>query len=55
MVTASLSNNWACLLTAVIVLVEKPFVPTFGEADELVSIAEKHGKLLTVYQSKPNL
>ncbi|KAL8869846.1 MAG: hypothetical protein Q9174_003958, partial [Haloplaca sp. 1 TL-2023] len=33
------------------VIVEKPFVPTFKEADELIELAKKTGKLLTVYQS----
>ena len=34
------------------VVVEKPFVPTAKEADELISIAKKSGKLLTVYQNR---
>lgn len=34
------------------VVVEKPFVPTSQEADELVNIAKKSGKLLTVYQNR---
>lgn len=34
------------------VVVEKPFVPTAKEADELVNIAKKSGKLLTVYQNR---
>ena len=33
-------------------VVEKPFTPTSAEARELVSIAKKCNKLLTVYQSK---
>ncbi|KAL8948432.1 MAG: hypothetical protein Q9222_005384 [Ikaeria aurantiellina] len=32
------------------VMVEKPFVPTSKEADELIVLAKKHQKLLTVYQ-----
>ena len=34
------------------VVVEKPFVPTSKEADELVQIAKKSGKHLTVYQNR---
>ncbi|ETN36715.1 uncharacterized protein HMPREF1541_08993 [Cyphellophora europaea CBS 101466] len=34
------------------VIVEKPFVPTSGEAAELISIAQKAGKLLSVYQNR---
>lgn len=31
---------------------EKPFVPTYKEAEELVALAQKQNKLLAVYQSK---
>jgi scyllo-inositol 2-dehydrogenase (NADP+) len=34
------------------VLVEKPFTFTVREADDLISMAEKKGKLLTVYQNR---
>ncbi|KAK5118957.1 hypothetical protein LTR62_000168 [Meristemomyces frigidus] len=34
------------------VVVEKPFVPTLKEADELLKIATRTGKLLTVYQNR---
>ena len=34
------------------VVVEKPFVPTAKEADDLVATAKKSGKLLTVYQNR---
>lgn len=34
------------------VVVEKPFVPTAKEAQELIEIANKTGKLLTVYQNR---
>ena len=34
------------------VVVEKPFVPRTEEAQELFSIARKHGRLLTVYQNR---
>jgi predicted dehydrogenase len=33
-------------------VVEKPFTPTSKEADELVSLAKKQKKLLTVYQNR---
>ena len=31
---------------------EKPFAPTSKEADELIAIAKKKQRLLTVYQSR---
>jgi scyllo-inositol 2-dehydrogenase (NADP+) len=34
------------------VLVEKPFTFTVAEADDLISLAEKKGKMLTVYQNR---
>lgn len=34
------------------VVVEKPFVPTSSEANELVALAANTGKLLTVYQNR---
>ncbi|KAK5137245.1 hypothetical protein LTR08_000215 [Meristemomyces frigidus] len=34
------------------VVVEKPFVPSAKEADQLIEIAKKNGKLLTVYQNR---
>lgn len=34
------------------VIVEKPFVSSLGEAEELVSLAEREGLLLTVYQNR---
>lgn len=34
------------------VLVEKPFVPTASEADELVALARESGRLLGVYQNR---
>lgn len=34
-----------------LVICEKPFTPTFQEADELVALSKKHNKLLAVYQS----
>ncbi|KAL8647617.1 MAG: hypothetical protein Q9226_006356 [Calogaya cf. arnoldii] len=34
------------------VLVEKPFVPTTSEADELIALAKKHDSILTVYQNR---
>ena len=38
-----------------IVVVEKPFVPTHKEAEELVGFAQKHNKLLAVYQSTSSI
>ncbi|KAL8937305.1 MAG: hypothetical protein Q9216_004493 [Gyalolechia sp. 2 TL-2023] len=34
------------------VIVEKPFVPTTKEANDLIALAKKHQKLLTVYQNR---
>lgn len=34
------------------VIVEKPFVPTSAEADQLVEISKKTGKLICVYQNR---
>ncbi|EED12943.1 NAD binding Rossmann fold oxidoreductase, putative [Talaromyces stipitatus ATCC 10500] len=34
------------------VVVEKPFVPTYKEAEELVAVAQKNNKLLAVYQNR---
>ncbi|MCJ1256781.1 hypothetical protein MMC24_004605 [Lignoscripta atroalba] len=34
------------------VIVEKPFTPTHKEAEELIAIAKKHQRLLTVYQNR---
>ncbi|KAK4696224.1 hypothetical protein P7C71_g1658, partial [Lecanoromycetidae sp. Uapishka_2] len=34
------------------VVVEKPFAPTSKEAQQLISIAKKHDRLLTVYQNR---
>lgn len=34
------------------VIVEKPFVPTSAEADELIAIAATHKKLICVYQNR---
>ncbi|KAK1813840.1 hypothetical protein LTR12_011748 [Friedmanniomyces endolithicus] len=34
------------------VIVEKPFVPSLAEANDLLAIAQKSGELLTVYQNR---
>ncbi|KAI4134138.1 MAG: hypothetical protein LQ347_001777 [Umbilicaria vellea] len=34
------------------VVVEKPFTPTHQEADELIAMAKKHQRFLTVYQNR---
>lgn len=39
------------LILRATVVCEKPFTPTFKEAEELVAIANKQNKLLAVYQS----
>lgn len=34
------------------VLVEKPFVPTSAQAEELIKVAREHGKLICVFQNR---
>lgn len=41
-----------CLLTGRHVVVDKPFATTYAEAAELVALADKCGRLLSVYQSR---
>jgi predicted dehydrogenase len=42
----------ACLEAGRHVVVDKPVTPTLAEAQELVRIAARHGRLLTVYQDR---
>jgi scyllo-inositol 2-dehydrogenase (NADP+) len=42
----------ACLEADRDVVVDKPMTPTLAEAEELVRLAEKRGRLLTVYQDR---
>lgn len=46
------SYTKACLEAGRHVVVDKPLTPTLAEANELVKIAEKHGRLITVYQDR---
>jgi scyllo-inositol 2-dehydrogenase (NADP+) len=46
------SYTKACLEAGRHVVVDKPFTPTMAEAEELVRIAAKRGRLLTVYQDR---
>jgi scyllo-inositol 2-dehydrogenase (NADP+) len=41
-----------CLLAGRDVIVDKPFTPTLREAEELVALASKSNRLLTVYQDR---
>lgn len=41
-----------CLLAGKHVVVEKPFTITTSEADELISVAQRTGKILTVFQNR---
>jgi predicted dehydrogenase len=41
-----------CLAAARNVVVDKPLTPTFREAQELVTFAQRRGRLLTVYQNR---
>ncbi|KAF1985022.1 NAD binding Rossmann fold oxidoreductase [Aulographum hederae CBS 113979] len=50
--TAHFSQAKLALESAKHVLVEKPFAPTMAECDELIAIAKKANKLLTVYQNR---
>ncbi len=42
----------ACLLAGRDVVVDKPFAPTLGEAEQLVRLAAERGRLITVYQDR---
>ncbi|KAL9609791.1 MAG: hypothetical protein Q9167_005469 [Letrouitia subvulpina] len=48
----SLEHGKHDIAHARLVLVEKPFVPTSKEADELIELAKKNQRLLTVYQNR---
>src|SRR3989449_4255037 len=41
-----------CLLAGRHVVVDKPFTPTLGEAQDLVQIANKQKRIVTVYQDR---
>lgn len=41
-----------CLLAGRHVVVDKPFTTTTGEAEELVRLAQEHGRVLSVYQDR---
>src|ERR1700730_11386951 len=41
-----------CLAAGRHVVVDKPFAPTLAEAEELVRLAAKAGRLITVYQER---
>jgi predicted dehydrogenase len=41
-----------CLLAERHVVVDKPFTTTYAEAAELVNLAEKHQRIITVYQNR---
>ncbi len=41
-----------CLLAGRDVVIDKPFAPTYAEAADLVELAEKKGRLLSVYQNR---
>ena len=42
----------ACLEAGRDVVVDKPFTPTFAEAEELVKLAAERGRLISVYQDR---
>lgn len=42
----------ACLLAGRHVVVDKPFAPTLRQSEELVRLAAKHERLITVYQDR---
>lgn len=42
----------ACLLAGRDMVIDKPFTTTYAEAAELVELAEKHNRLLSVYQNR---
>lgn len=41
-----------CLLAGCDVVIDKPFAPTYVEAAELAELAERQGRLLSVYQNR---
>ena len=41
-----------CLLAGRDIVIDKPFAPTYAEAEELVALASKQGRLLSVYQNR---
>ena len=46
------SYTKACLEADRDVVVDKPITPTMAEAEELVALAEKRGRLISVYQDR---
>jgi scyllo-inositol 2-dehydrogenase (NADP+) len=42
----------ACLEAGRDVVVDKPFAPTMAECEDVVRVAKKHGRLLTVYHNR---
>jgi scyllo-inositol 2-dehydrogenase (NADP+) len=46
------SYTRACLEAGRDVVVDKPFTPTFAEAEQLVRLAAERGRLITVYQDR---
>src|SRR5579864_7430188 len=47
-----LSDTKACLEAGRDVVVDKPFTPTFAEAEQLVRLAADRGRIVTVYQDR---
>jgi scyllo-inositol 2-dehydrogenase (NADP+) len=41
-----------CLLAGRDIVIDKPFAPTYAEAEELVALASTQGRLLSVYQNR---
>jgi predicted dehydrogenase len=41
-----------CLLAGRDVVIDKPFTPTYAEAAELVEVADKQNRMVTVYQNR---
>ena len=50
--TISFLYTKACLEAGRDVVVDKPFTPTYAEAEQLVHLAAERGRLLTVYQDR---
>lgn len=42
----------ACIVAGRDVVIDKPFAPTYAEAAELVEVARRHNRLLSVYQNR---
>ena len=45
-------GQWCSDVSSLLVVVEKPFTITSAEADKIIALAKKQGKILTCYQNR---